>query len=63
VSEQSDELRLTFRIPLWYCRVCDCLVSKPEDHQYHAVIRMTADDPMPTLENPAPIVGAGRGPT
>lgn len=43
----TDALELKFRIPLWYCRVCDALVSKPEDHQYHAVIRMTDEDPAP----------------
>lgn len=34
----SDGIDVRVKSWMWFCRVCDCYVSDPENHQFHAVI-------------------------
>ena len=53
----TDAIEMRIRFPMWHCKVCNALVSDPENHVYHAVINIDETTP---AANPAP-PGAGDG--
>lgn len=47
VAGDSDAIEIRLTSWLWHCKVCNCYVSDPSGHDYHALIKL---DKMP--ENP-----------